>query len=250
MAQQIGQELAVRHVLEGGVQKAGDRIRINVQLIDAATDSHLWAETYDRQLSTENIFAIQSEIAREIAKTLRVSLSPATSAALDGFPTVNLEAYKDYVAGLLILDEIVPALHPSRYKQGIDLMKSAVAKDPRFALAWARLAGKLRIAEYYLPELDFGMDARTALARAQEIEPDLPQIHLILALFAQTEYHHREALAELEVAERGLPGDALVYGLRYSALRDMGRYEEAFDNIERALALDPKSLGVDQNTSL
>ena len=245
---QIGEELSVRHILEGGVQKAGNRIRINVQLIDATTDKHLWAETYDRELSTENIFAIQSEIAHEIARTLRVSLSPATSEALAEFPTDSLEAYKDYVAGLLILDEILPTLRPSRFEQGIEFLKSAVAKDPQFALAWARIAYELEFAERYtIPDLDLGLDSRTALARAQEINPGLPQIHLVLAEYAASDNRYEEALSELDQAERGLPGHAMVFQFRYRVLKWLGRHDEAFANIERALALDPKNIFVARN---
>jgi TolB-like protein/Tfp pilus assembly protein PilF len=245
---QIGEELSVKHILEGGVQKAGSRIRINVQLIDATTDNHLWAETYDRELSTENIFAIQSEIAREIARTLRVSLSPATSESLAEFPTDNLEAYKDYVGGLLILDEIVPMLHPARFEQGIELLKSAVAKDPQFALAWARLAQNLQFVEgMRMHDLDVGIDSHTALARAQEIDPGLPQIHSVLAAYAASDSRYEEALTELDQAERGLPGNAQIFHTRYWVLLRMGRYDEALANIERALVLDPKNVFLAEN---
>ena len=245
---QISEELSVKHILEGGVQKAGNRIRINVQLIDATTDNHLWAETYDRELTTENIFAIQSEIAHEIAKTLRVSLSPSTSAALAELPTESLDAYKDYVAALLILDEIVPMLHPRRFEQAIELLKSAVVKDPQFALAWVRIAQQLWFVERMrMPDLDVGIDSRTALARAQASAPSLPQIHLVLAAYAGIDDRFEEALAELDQAERGLPGNAEIFLYRHGILHRMGRNEEAFANIERALALDPKNLGVVQN---
>lgn len=245
---QISEELSVKHILEGGVQKAGNRIRINVQLIDATTDNHLWAETYDRELTTENIFAIQSEIAHDIAKTLRVSLSPATSEALAELPTESLDAYKDYVAALLILDGIVPMLHPPRFEQAIELLKSAVAKDPQFSLAWVRIAQELWFVERMrMPDLDVGIDSRTALARAQAIDPGLPQIHLVLAAYAAIDDRFEEALSELDQAERGLPGNAKIFLYRRGVLYRMGRYDEAFANIERALALDPKNLGVVQN---
>ena len=245
---QIGEELSVKHILEGGVQKAGNRIRINAQLIDATTDKHLWAETYDRELTTENIFAIQSEIAREIARTLHVSLSPATSEALAELPTDNLDAYKDYLGGLLILDEIVPMLHPSRFEQGIELLKSAVAKDPEFSLAWVRLAKDLHFVEgMRMHDLDVGIDSRTALARAQEIDPGLPQIHLVLAAYAASDDRYEEALSELDQAERGLPGNAQIFHTRYWVLLRIGRYDEAFANIERALALDPKNVFLVEN---
>jgi len=244
---QISEELSVKHILEGGVQKAGNRIRINVQLIDATTDNHLWAETYDRELTTENIFAIQSEIAHEIARTLRVSLSPSTSEALTELPTANLEAYKDYVAAQLILDDNVPFLHPSRFEQGIELLKAAVTKDPQFALAWARLAKDLQFVEgRRMLDLDVGIDSGTALERAQAIDPDLPQIHLVLMVDALRDYRYEEALSELDQAERGLPGNAEIFLYRYVVLNRMGRYDEASANIERALALDPKNLGVIQ----
>lgn len=244
---QISEELSVKHILEGGVQKAGNRIRINVQLIDATSDKHVWAETYDRELNTENIFAIQSEIAHEIARTLRVSLSTSTSEALTALPTPNLEAYKDYVAAQLILDDNVPFLHPSRFEQGIELLKAAVEKDPQFAIAWARLAKDLQNVERMkIHDFEVGIDARTALARAQEADPGLPQIHLVLAANALHDDRYEDALSELDHAERGLPGNAEIFLYRFLVLRRMGRYEEASANIERALALDPKNLGVVQ----
>ena len=245
---QISEELSVKHILEGGVQKAGNRIRINIQLIEATTDKHLWAETYDRELTTENIFAIQSEIARLIASTLRVSLSPATSDALAELPTDNLEAYRDYVAGLLILDDIVPTLHPTHFEQGIELLKSAVAKDPQFALAWVRIAQELQFVERMgMQGLDVGIDSRNALSRAQDIDPGMPEIHLVLAAYAASESRDDEALSELDRAERGSPGNAEIFHRRYWLLLRMGRYDEAYANIERAVALDPRNVFVAEN---
>jgi len=241
---QIGEELSVKHILEGGVQKAGDRIRINVQLIDATTDSHLWAETYDRELTTTNIFAIQSEIARETARVLRVTLSPGTSASLSSLPTADLGAYKDYIGAILILDDSKKRLNTSDFQQGIELLKSAVERDPQFALAWVRLADELR---WKVHDIDPGISSREALARAEAIDPHLPQIHLLRASYAFVEDRFEDALLELDLAEQGMPGEAEVLRRRYWLLRRMGRRAEAFANIERALKLDPQGEFVIEN---
>lgn len=244
--QQIAEELSVRHILEGGVQKAGNRIRINVQLIDATTDSHLWAQTFDRELTVENVFDIQSEIASEITKTLRVALSPETSAMLAQTPTADLEAYKDYVTALAILNR-GGWRNATDIRQRIDLLKSAVAKDPQFAMAWAELAMDLRWIETawgQLYDIDAGIKASEALSRAEEINPDLPVVHRARAYFASREQRFDDALSELDMAETGMPGNADIFRFRYWTLHRMGRFEEAFANIKRAFELNPQEISV------
>ena len=133
---EIATELGVATVLEGGVQRAGDQIRINVQLIDARTDEHLWAEIYDRQLLATNIFAIQSEIAEAIAEVLRVTLSPKEQQRIDSVPTDNLAAYEAYLIGKQRLAKRTT----QSLAEAEEYFRQAVELDPRYALAWGGLA--------------------------------------------------------------------------------------------------------------
>ncbi len=132
----IGQELGAATVLEGGVQRAGDRVRINVQLIDAATDKHLWADTYDRRLTAENIFAIQTEIATAIADALRATLSPEEQNRLATVPTENLAAYEAYILGKQRMAKFTSVA----LEEAAEYFEQAVNLDPGFALAYVGLA--------------------------------------------------------------------------------------------------------------
>ena len=133
---EIGEKLGVTKVLEGGVQRAGDRVRINVQLIDAATDAHLWAENYDRELTAANIFAIQSEVAAAIAGALKAALTPGEQARIDAIPTQNLEAWQAYQLGKQRMAKRTSAALTEAEKY----FRKAITLDAKFALAWAGLA--------------------------------------------------------------------------------------------------------------
>ena len=132
----IGEELGVSTVLEGGIQRAGDQIRVNVQLIDAATDEHLWADTYDRRLTANNIFAIQTEIATAIADALRATLTPEEQEQLATVPTENLAAYEAYLLGRQRLARETAAA----VVEAVDYFQQAIELDPVFALAYVGLA--------------------------------------------------------------------------------------------------------------
>ena len=133
---EIGTKLGVGTVLEGGVQRAGDRVRINVQLIDCKTEAHLWAETYDRELTAANIFAFQSEIAKTVADTLRAALSPEEQDRLASIPTENLAAYEAYLLGRQRLARTTAAA----FVEAVDYFQQAIELDPEFALAYVGLA--------------------------------------------------------------------------------------------------------------
>ena len=132
---EIASELGVSTVLEGGVQRAGQQIRINVQLIDAQSDEHLWAEIYDRHLSAGNIFAIQSEISKAISEALQAVLSPAEQRRLQAIPTESLEAYESYLLG----KQRMARRDTESLKEAVDYLSKAVEMDPQFALAWSTL---------------------------------------------------------------------------------------------------------------
>jgi TolB-like protein len=172
---EIARELGATAVLEGGIQRSGDRIRMNVQLIDARTDRHLWAERYDRTLTAENVFAIQGEIAGEIAMALRAALTPEERADLASAPTADLEALDLYYRGSDLYERRIFANATAR--EAVSALEAAVAADPAFAAAWAMLA---RARAWLVRE---GMETdpeppRQALARARALAPDARETEL------------------------------------------------------------------------
>jgi TolB-like protein/Flp pilus assembly protein TadD len=239
---QIARELGVAAVLEGAVQRSGQRIRLNVQLIKAATDEHLWAETYDRELSAENIFAIQSELASSIASALKASLSPEEKASVGRVLTTNLEALEGYRRAQVVLQRALPADN-ERNNADID---HVLELDPSFAAAWA-LKARIAMSMYW----DQGFDvqnreaARLAIAKGRALDPDLPELDLAEAYyFYQGFRDYDKALALVERAERARPGSAELAALHGFILRRMGRAEDSLAHFRRARELDPRNVGV------
>jgi len=238
----IGEELGVAAILEGGVQRAGNTIRINVQLIDAESDSHLWAEVYDRELTAENVFAIQSEMAVSIANALEATLTPQDVARLNDVPTQNTRAYEFYLSGKQY--EIQTQLDYSSIALAIQQYGRAVAEDPEFALAFAALSIQ-HIGMYW-----YGVDrsderrrmARNAVDRALEINPDLPEAHHAMGRY---HYHgfrdYADALRELEIAEQGMPSDSELLATRSFIHKRLGEWDRALAAMERALDSDPRN---------
>ena len=236
---EIGQQLGVTHVVEGSVQRAANRVRVNAQLIDARSDQQLWAQTYDRDLA--NVFAIQSEIATAIARQLQAKLSPREKNAIEQSPTDDIAAFDLYTRAKNVL-----AIRNARTNllEAADLLNQAVARDPLFFKAYCLLAHTHdRI--YFL-----GYDhtpARLALAEAAlqavfRLRPDSGEAHLARAQNLYRGYlDYDGALAELEVAARTLPNDAGVFELKGYILRRQGKQEEAVRRLERAIDLDPRN---------
>ena len=172
---EIGAELGVATIVEAGVQRSGNRVRINVQLIDAAADEHIWAETYDRELTAANVFEIQSEIAQAIAEQLQAALTPDDLRRLEDIPTNNIDALQSYFIGKKMLeDRTVPSLSAA-----VEYFEKVVELDPNFALGWSGLAD----ANMLLPEYSASVDrdavrerSEFAVARALELQPDLPYV--------------------------------------------------------------------------
>lgn len=239
---EIGSELNVASVLEGTVQRIGDNIRINIQLIDAETEEYLWAELYDRRLTAENLFAIQSEMATAVARTLQAMLSPAEAARLSAMPTHSTRAYDFYLLGeeymRRVPNETWTPLATQMYEQ-------AIAEDPQFALAWAALA-RAHIVTYDngLADSSDGLleKARSALERAFEMAPDSPEVLLSMARYHQGVGAFDEALQEFEIAERSLPGGSYLYRSRANVFQKMGQYEKAIADMNRAIELDPLNI--------
>jgi TolB-like protein/cytochrome c-type biogenesis protein CcmH/NrfG len=233
---QIAKELGVAHVLEGSVQKVGEQVRVNVQLIKADHDTHLWAETYDRKLT--DIFGVESEVAKSIAQSLQAKLSGREEQVFAGKPTNNPDAYDAYLRGLAAESESLLSVYP--LQKAISFYKRAVQLDPDFAIAWARLSRM-----YSLLYSSFGDrlgDAKGALERAQRFEPNAPETLLALAYYQNDELrdykHARETL--LRVAKL-LPGNSEVPASLASIARREGQWDKVTDYSEQALVLDPRN---------
>jgi len=237
--QEIGTKLGVAAVLEGGVQRAGDRIRINVQLNDCETEAHLWAETYDRELTAANIFAIQSEIATSVADALKVTLSPKEHERIAVVPTQNMAAYQAYLLGKQRqrLDTSAALVEAADYfQQAIDL-------DPSFAMAYVGLADTYA----WQSELDFPFEemlvkAEAAANKALSLDDGLGEAYNTLAHIKQSRMDFEGAEAAYQRALELSPNYAPAYYWYGNLLREMlGRAAEALELHRRGLALDPLS---------
>ena len=241
---EIGQQLGVAHVVEGSVQRAANKVRVIAQLIDARTDAHLWAQTYDRDLA--DVFAIQSEIAKAIADQLQAKLSPNEKKAIEQPPTTDLAAFDLYSrAKSLLLTAVFSGTAEPDVRKAIELLDEAVKRDPSFFDAYCQLA--------YAHETLYaitGSDhtpARLALAEAAvlaaaRLRPDAAETHLARAQYLY--YGLRDyagALAELEIARRALPNDPRLFELTGYILRRRGQQEEGLQNLQRAVELDPRN---------
>lgn len=241
----IGEELGVANVLEGSVQRSGNRVRVNAQLVDARTDAHLWAQTYDRDLA--DVFGIQSEMAKAIADQLQAKLSPRERAAIDRKPTSDVQAFDLYArAKDLILTANVRSSDKADVDQAIELLNQAVGRDPSFFDAYCQLAS----AHGFLYFIGFDhTSARLALAEAAveaaaRLRPDAGETHLARArILYQGHSDYNGALAELELARQTLPNDSRIYQLMgFIQRRQKDRYEESTRTLEHALDLDPRNL--------
>lgn len=240
----IGQQLGVAHLLEGSVQRVGNRLRVNAQLIDTRTDAHSWAQTYDRNES--DLFAIQSEIAHAIAAQLGAKISPAERRAIQRAPTGDLNAFELYARAKALSS---PAFFSNAGKkdllEAIDLLNQAVSRDPAFFEAYCQLAWAHDVL-YFL-----GYDrtaARLALAEAAiqiafRLRPESGKAHLARAENLYRGYlDYDGALTELEIARQTLPNDPRIFELMGLIQRRSGRWEESTRNLEHAIDLDPRNI--------
>src|SRR5712672_2209398 len=250
---EIAQQLGVANVVEGSVQRSGNRVRVNAQLIDARNDAHLWALTYDRDLA--DVFAIQSEIAKAIADQLQAKLSPNEKKAIEQSPTTDLAAFDLYSrAKSLLLTASFTVTQDQDRRKAIELLDEAVKRDPSFFDAYCQLAGAHE--DLYAITGSDHTPARLALAEAAvqaatRLRPDAAETHLARAQYLY--YGLRDyagALAELEIARRTLPNDPRLFELTGYILRRRGQQEEGLQNLQRAVELAPRNFLTLQQISL
>jgi len=238
-AREIGKALGVATLLEGSVRRVGNRVRVSVQLINADSDEHIWAEDYDRDLT--DVFAIQTDLAQKIASSLQAKLSPDEKERLDRRPTQNSDAYLLYIQAHDYANKMDLA-HAGSLK-AVPLFEQAIKLDPNFALAFAELS----IVESWLYHSTDPTPLRREKARlnaneALRLQPDLPEGHLALGFsYYYGDRDYDRALKEMEIAKRDLPNEAQAYMAIGAIQRRQGKWTESTANLEKAAALDPKN---------
>jgi TolB-like protein len=245
---EIGKQLGVANVLEGTIQKAGDQVRVNVQLINARNDSHLWADKYDRRLT--DIFAVESEIASKIADTLQAKLSGAEQLAIAARPTNDSDAHQLYLRARYFFSKQAG----DDLEKAIDYFNQAIAKDPEYAAAYAGLSDCYRVLFFWTPNptsserWDYMQKARAAAEKALKLDDTLGDAHESLAsILFLTEFKVAEAKREFEQALELNPNYATAH-LWFGAtvLPAMGEIDRAIEEMKRAVELDPFSAFMNQ----
>lgn len=241
---EIGRALGAAHIVEGTVQRDGQRVRVNVQLIDARTDIHLWAERYDRDLSS--VFALESELAEKIVAQLEAQLSPEERALIEEEPTSDPIAHELFLrADALISASVFNVQGTDNLFEAADFLEKAVARDPKYFLAYCRLASVHD--QIYLVGPDHTPARRalaeTAINSAQHLRPDAGETHLALAEHLYCGFlKYEQARQELEIARRSLPNEPLIFELAGFIDRREGKWEDSTRNLARALELDPRNV--------
>src|SRR6266513_416124 len=238
-AREIGQQLGVAHLLEGSVQRSGNRVRVTAELIDARTDTHQWAEHYDRDLA--DVFGIQSEIAKAIADQLQAKLSPQEKARVEEIPTENTEAYVFYLRANLISRN--PDTLLEDYKAAEQLYRQAIELDPNFALAHARLASLCaEIFHYYEPTEGWRTKARTEAQIALRLQPDLAEAHIALGqCIYWMDQDYERALEQFDIASRLSPSNGEIGRLIAAIKRRQGKWEQSRGVYEKVARIDPQN---------
>jgi len=235
----LAKHSVVAHILEGTVQRAGGRVRVSAQLIDARTDAHLWAESYDRDIA--DVFAIENELAEQIVAQLKSRLSPQEKAAIEQRPTSDLAAYDLYLRGRDLIDAAGFSSGKELF-EAIGLLEQALKRDPSFALAYYQLAHAHD--QLYVRALDHTGErlnlAEGAIQSLRRLRPESGEAHLALAkhlYWGHLDYDN--ARKELTVAGRALPNEPVIFLLTGYIDRRQGRWEESLQNMRHALELDP-----------
>src|SRR6266480_3557653 len=241
-AREIGKALGVATLLEGSVRRIGNRVRVNVQLIDASNDEHIWAEDYDRDLT--DVFAIQTDLAQKIAYALQARLSPNEKEQLDPQPTKDPNAY------LLFIQAHNYANRPDHLRddslKAEELFEQAIKLDPKFAAAFAALSMvESWIYHSFEPTPARREKARLNADESLRLQPNLPEGHLALGFsYYYGDRDYERALAEFEIAKRDLPNQAEAYFAIGAIQRRQGKWTESNENLKKAAALDPKNLSI------
>ncbi|HEV3393562.1 MAG TPA: hypothetical protein VG103_08670 [Chthoniobacterales bacterium] len=242
----IGKTLGVANILEGSVRRSGNKVRVNVQLIDATNDQHLWAEDYDGDLS--DVFKIQTDLATRIASALQAKLSPTEKAQMTQRPTENGEAYLAYIQAMnLFMPE-----ESEKLKQAEQLYQRALELDPNFALASARLS---HLESWMFHSIDPSVarrtTARTLAEQALKLQPNLPEAHLALGYcYYYGDLDYDRALSEFKIAQNGLPNDPDVLLSLGAIQRRKGQWAESTAYFEKAASVNPKVGWVLQNLGI
>jgi TolB-like protein/Flp pilus assembly protein TadD len=242
---EIAKQLGVTNILEGSVQKAADQVRVNVQLINAMTDAHIWAETYDRKLT--DIFAVESEIAKAIAETLQAKLTGAEKSSIAKAPTANPEAYELYLKGRFFWNKRTG----TDLRKAIDYFNQAIAKDPNYALAYVGLADSYLLLSSYaaVSPAESLPPARSALKKALELDDSSAEAHASSGLLATLELDLHRALDELKRAVELNPNYATAHHWFSLAHLTLAQFDSAISEAKRAIELDPLSLVINADTS-
>jgi serine/threonine protein kinase/Flp pilus assembly protein TadD len=241
----IARELGVRNILEGSVQKAGDHVHINVQLIQAQSGGHLWAQSYDRTLT--DTFGVEGEVAKSVADSLKATLTPQEIARVNTKPTNNSDAYVLYLRAVEIIHRAAISLED--YNATARLLQEAVVLDPNFALAHARLSSTYGlIGHFFDPSQSWRDQALAEAKEALRLQPHLGEAHQALALcYYRGRHDYPAALAELAIAKKALPNDAENSMIEGAIARRQGRWKEAIECFQRELSLDPRSINAAQD---
>jgi TolB-like protein/Flp pilus assembly protein TadD len=242
---EIGTALGVAHILEGTVRRSGKRVRVNAQLINARTDAHIWADTFDREIT--DLFVLQSELAEQIANALRANLSPEEKASMQKHPTADLDAYDLYLRARDLFRWSGAGDPRENGEKALRLLGEALGRDPKFALAHS-LASRFHTELYW-----FGYDrtrdrlakGRTEAETALKLRPDLGDARLALAYYYYYGGRHYDlTLKELELARHATPNDAEIWDAIAAVERRRGQWDDAVGHFERARQLDPRNSAV------
>src|SRR6266550_730676 len=244
---EIGKQLGVSNILEGSVRRSGNKVRVNVQLIDANSDEHIWASDYDRDVT--DVFAIQTDLAQKITDALQAKLSPAEKSRIERKPTENGEAYLAFVQAHNLQDAVEDL---EKLKQSEQLYARAIELDPMFALAIARYSQlESWIVHTFARTTERREKARTLAQQALQLQPDLPEAHLAMGFslyYGDNDFE--AALKEFEIAQRDLPNEAEGYFALGAIQRRLGKWPESTANLEKAASLNPKDSWVFQNMAM
>ncbi|HJW37977.1 MAG TPA: hypothetical protein VJ420_05110, partial [Candidatus Udaeobacter sp.] len=243
---EIAKQLGVAHILEGSVQKASDQVRVNVQLINAMTDAHLWADTYDRKLT--DIFVVETDIAKMVADTLQAKLSGSEKSSMAKTPTVNPEAYELYLKGRFFWNKRTG----DDLRKSIEYLKQAIAKDPGYALAYAALADSYALLRFYggASPAESVVPAEAAAKKALELDDSLAEAHASLGLIATEELEVNRGVNELERAIQLNPNYATAHHWLGLALATLRQSDRSVGELKRALELDPLSMIINADLSI